>query len=92
MGGITGESPTVEGEGRSALLSVSGTTRDDPARCSMVTSNLAIDMHQRASLDCLGDMDVSHFKLPWSVTTLIFLPRTYGPNCSRSHFTANHSW
>ena len=79
---MTRESPTVEGEGRGALLTVSG-TRDDPGRCSVVKSNSAIDMHQRASLDCLGEMDVSHFKLAWFVTTLIFLLRTYGQNCSR---------
>ena len=89
---MTRESPTVEGGGRGAQLRVPGTTRNDPGQCSMVKSNSAIDMHQQASLDCLRDMDVSHFKLAWSVTTLIFLPRTYGRNCSRLHFTANNSW
>ena len=42
------------------LLKVSGTTCSLPALCSMVKLNSAIDIHQRASLDCLGEVEVSH--------------------------------
>ena len=61
-GGITRESPTLGTEGRGALLCVSGTAWAFPGRCSMVKSNSAIEMHQGASFDCLGDIDVNHCK------------------------------
>ena len=48
------KSPVVEGWVRGAQLSTSRTTLAEPAQCSILKSNSAIERHQHASLDCWG--------------------------------------
>ena len=62
VGKTTKLSSIVDGSGRGALLNVFGTTCSFPGQCSSVKSNSAIDIHQRANLDCCGEMEVNHFK------------------------------
>ena len=47
-------SPMVEGWVRGAQLSTSGMTLAEPAQCSILKPNSAIERHQRASLDSWG--------------------------------------
>ena len=62
-GGRTRLSPSGEDSGREPRLKVSEPTWATPGRCCMTKSNSAIDKHQLASFDCIGEIEVKNLRL-----------------------------